>query len=147
MLSLDDPKWGELKGGYKVLYDASVPLRKLENGEDVWDELWQELHHQGDVGTASYAAVPQLVRIGKQMENRGCNLYSLISTIEIERHRKSNPAIPDWLSASYGDAMKDLLIICLADLPMTTDSDTIRSILGAIALGKNQLKYGEVLKV
>jgi hypothetical protein len=31
--------------------------------EPAWDELWEELHHQGDVGEASYASVAHLVRI------------------------------------------------------------------------------------
>jgi hypothetical protein len=61
MLPLDDPRWKILTGGYRVPYDVSVPLGKLfEQGEskELWDELWQELHHQGDIGPASYAAVP-----------------------------------------------------------------------------------------
>jgi hypothetical protein len=29
------------------------------------------------------------------------NLYALVSTIEIERHRKTNPPIHDWLESSY----------------------------------------------
>ena len=58
MLPLDDPRWKILIGGYQVSYDVSVPLHKLfERGGSkvLWDELWQELHHQGYLGTASYA--------------------------------------------------------------------------------------------
>lgn len=44
MLSLDDPRWKHLQGGDRVPYDASVALARLARGEDVWDELWQELH-------------------------------------------------------------------------------------------------------
>jgi hypothetical protein len=61
MLSLEDRKWQEFHGGYRVSYDASVALRSIQDGIDVWDELWEELHHQGDVDIASYASVPQLV--------------------------------------------------------------------------------------
>jgi hypothetical protein len=48
MLPLDDPKWQSYTGGYRVPYDASAPLRRLlEQGgsAELWDELWQELHH------------------------------------------------------------------------------------------------------
>jgi len=41
-------------------------LQRLAAGMDrdaAWAELWQGLHHQGDVCEASYAAVPHLVRI------------------------------------------------------------------------------------
>lgn len=91
MLNLDDPKWKELNGGYRTPYDASIALRELEAGEDAWDELWQELHHQGDVGEASYAAVPHLVRIAGAASEIDRNLFSLVATIEIERHRGGNP--------------------------------------------------------
>jgi len=60
MLSLTDPRWRTLKGGYRTLYDASGALSRLAQGYDVWEELWDKLQHQGDVGEASYAAVPHL---------------------------------------------------------------------------------------
>lgn len=97
MLPLNDPRWKALHGGYRTPYDASVALARLERGEDVWEELWQELHHQGDVGDASYASVPHLVRICSALPERDSNLYELVSTIEVERHRRSNPQVPEWL--------------------------------------------------
>jgi len=94
MIEYDDPKWKEVKGGYQLPYDPTPALRKLEVGVDVklvWDELWNNLHHQGDLGEASYAAVPYLVRI-HESHHLDWNLYAIVSTIEMERHRKSNPA-------------------------------------------------------
>ena len=50
-------------------YDASIALKKLEAVEsnkeidEIFKELWNELHHQGNVGEASYAAVTALVDI------------------------------------------------------------------------------------
>jgi hypothetical protein len=145
MLPLDDAKWSELMGCYKAPYDPSDALRRLENGEDVWDELWQELHHQGDVGEASYAAVPHLVRIAKSLPCRDWNFYGLVSTIEIERHRKSNPPIPTWLAPAYADAIRRFLELAIRDLPHVDNRDTVRSILGAIALGKGELKLGALI--
>ena len=66
MLSFDDERWNYLTGGYKTQFDPRPSLRKLENQQDTataWEGLWEELHHQGNVGDASYAAVPELVRI------------------------------------------------------------------------------------
>lgn len=145
MLSLGDPKWGELKGGYKVPYDPSAALARLERGEDAWDELWEELHHQGDVGEASYAAVPHLVRVGRLSPKRDWNLYSLVSTIEIERHRKTNPPVPDWIAESYFGAWEELLALALGDLREVRDPLTLRSILGAVALARGDLKLGALL--
>ena len=74
MLELEDERWDGLKGGYRVPYDPRPALRKLYAQEDVgaaWEDLWQGLYHQGDVGEASYAAVPHLVRIRELMGPSG----------------------------------------------------------------------------
>ena len=142
MLNLEDPRWRTLHGGYRVPYDASLPLARLERGEDVWSELWDELHHQGDVGEASYAAVPHLVRIASVRPGRDRNLYALASVIEVERHRRRNPPLPSWLSAAYADAWTQLLGLALEDVRGVADPDTLHAILGVIALARGQLKLG-----
>jgi hypothetical protein len=61
MLGLDDGKWKTLLGGYRKPYNPVPILQKLKeqgNVEACWEELWNELHHQGDVDLASYASVP-----------------------------------------------------------------------------------------
>jgi hypothetical protein len=73
MLPLFDAKWAKLTGGYRVPYDPSAALSRLEQGQDVWPELWNELHHQGDVGEDSDAAVPHLVRIAATAPQRCMN--------------------------------------------------------------------------
>jgi hypothetical protein len=148
MINYDDEKWTELDGGYSELYNPVGALLKLENGntaKDVWEELWNELHHQGDIGMASYAAVPHLVRIHKNSQLLDWNLYALVSTIEIERHRKTNPPIPKWLESSYFEAWKSLLDLGLSDLKQTVDEKAIRSILGTIAIAKGLLKFGSLI--
>jgi hypothetical protein len=106
------------------------------------DELWRELHHQGDVGVASYAALPQLVRISEARGKSDWNLYALTATIEIERHRKTNPPLPDWLSPSYKVAWDGLVNLALSDLAGEPDELTLRSALSVIALGSGDLKLG-----
>jgi len=148
VLPYNDPKWRELKGGYKVLYDPTPALKKLERGMDnasTWDELWQELHHQGDVGEASYAAVPHLVRIHQATHSLDWNLYALASTIEIDRHRKTNPPLPDWLAKSYHEAWVTLLELAIDDLKLVNDDISTQALLGAIAIGKGMLKFGDVI--
>jgi hypothetical protein len=145
MLSLDDEKWKELHGGYRLPYDVSVALRSMQDGIDVWDELWNELYHQGDVDIASYAAVPQLVRIASGDTNRDWNFYGLMATIEVARHRKGNPAIPPWLKADYENAWTRASALALADIDSRIDSGTTCSILGVLALAKGELKLGAML--
>jgi hypothetical protein len=145
MLSLNDPIWQELQAGYRVPYDASKALIRMENGESVWDELWAELHHQGDVGVASYAAIPHLVRISATGAERDWNLYALAATIEIERRRKSNPPIPDWLEPSYRKAWGIITDMALSDLGSKLNELTLRSALSVVAIGRGQLKLGALL--
>jgi hypothetical protein len=145
MLSLTDPRWRSLKGGYRTLYDASDALRRFEQGCDVWDELWQELHHQGDVGEASYAALPHLARIWHDAARRDWNLYGLAALIEVVRHRKSNPPIPDWLIADYSAAWSDLEQLALRDLAGASDRNLIQPALAVVALARGQLKLGALL--
>jgi hypothetical protein len=45
---------------------------------EAWDHLWQQLHHQGDVGVASYAALTPLVDARAGVA-RDWNVYGLIA--------------------------------------------------------------------
>lgn len=59
-----------MEGGYRLPYDPRPALDRLATVDvaAAWAELWQELYHQGDVGEASYAAVPELVRLHRAGE-------------------------------------------------------------------------------
>lgn len=64
MLDLDNPTWDGLDGGYLRPYNPVSALRRLEGVANpkeesgVYKDLWDELHHQGDLGECSYACVP-----------------------------------------------------------------------------------------
>jgi hypothetical protein len=56
MISFKDRRWEKLLGGYRTAFDPRPALQNLESDvhvKDAWHELWEELHHQGDVGEAS----------------------------------------------------------------------------------------------
>jgi hypothetical protein len=145
LLDLDSRKWAELDGGYRTLYDASIALRSLRDGVDVWDELWNELHHQGDLGIASYAAVPQLVHIVGELTNRDWNFYGLVATIEVARRHKGNPPVPDWLAQPYDSAWLEIRKLAIQDLLKSEDSYTTQTILSVLALAKGEWKLGAML--
>src|SRR5687768_7971139 len=111
MLPLDDPRWRTYKGGYLVRYDASPALRRLLAGgpdEALWEEFWGELHHQGDVHQASYAAVPWLVEFTRRSRKLDWNALALVATIELERGRGGNPKVAKELAAGYAAAVRSL---------------------------------------
>jgi hypothetical protein len=148
MLSYDDSKWKHMAGGYREWYDPTPALRKLESNNDVdeiWQELWNGLHHQGSVGEASYAAVPHLVRIHKNIKDLGWNVYGLVSTIEIERHRKNNPPLPEWLRLDYDAALTELAKLASEGINICDDFLTVQHALALIALARGFRKLGAML--
>ena len=85
-MQLDDERWAHLRGGYGEPYDPRDAMRRLSDSDvSAWEELWQELHHQGDVGEASYAALPALVRVHEARGVADWNTYALAATIEEAR--------------------------------------------------------------
>lgn len=148
MLPLNDPKWKTLNGGYGIPYDASGTLMRLENETDcieIWLELWDELHHQGDIGDASLASVPHIVRIHEQRHFTDYNPYALVSTIEIERDNHWKTALPSWLAASYQEALERLYALGIRDLQKETNLATIRAIIGFITYFKGDKKLGTLI--
>src|SRR5687767_8725495 len=88
MLPLDDPRWSTYVGGYHVPYDASEAIQRLLDGPDVQaalEELENELCHQGDLGSASYAALPWLVEYVRRRPELDARAVSLALTIEFGR--------------------------------------------------------------
>jgi len=148
MLNLDDERWSGLTGGYKVAYDPRPALRMLARRHDdgaAWDELWNELHHQGDVGSASYAAIPALVRVCAEHHPAPWGLYGLAATIEEARLLfDRNPPIPDWLDQDYAFAWRTLFELALRDLRTETEPNTVNSALAVIALHRGQLALGRI---
>ena len=138
MLSLDDPRWSTLEGGYKVLYDARPALERLRAGnrkDEAWSEFWNELHHQGDIGPASYAAVPHIIDIYARADEPDWNALALVALIEDIRLR-NGPEPPAWLLGSYMAAIRRLPEIGARDLLRSDDSQVVLSALGAVAIAK-----------
>jgi len=144
-MNLDDPRWRELKGGYNIPYNPVPALLNLGHDAEAWHELWDNLHHQGDLGLASYAAVPQIVHVCKTFSSRDWNPYALACTIEIERHRKTNPSIPDWLRDEYEQAWHELFDLALADVRTATDPVLIQAIVSTLALARGSQKLGTLI--
>jgi hypothetical protein len=148
MLSFEDPRWKGLKAGYRTPIDLRPILQRLESDpdpNDTWDELWEELHHQGDVGEGSFVAVPHLVRIHRLRGIADWNTYALAATIELARGKKKNPDVPTWARDSYYAALRELGQLGLVELPRAQDKETVRSILGLLAIVHGARTYARVL--
>jgi len=148
MLSLDDNRWNNLAGGYRMKCDPRPLLAKLEreqNRETAWHELWEELHHQGDVGEASYASVPLLVRIHRKSGIADWNTYAIVAIIELARGKGNNPEVPKWLEEDYLRAIRELAEIGAGEIWRTEEPEAVRAILGVIAIAKGLRTHGRFL--
>jgi hypothetical protein len=154
MISLDDKKWKELDGGYRIPYDASVPLKRLEVAitkeeiNSIFSELWNELHHQGDLGLASYFSVPHIIRIAREKKLHDWNIFGLVTTIEIERHR-DNPNLPQEYEKTYLDSIQKELPELIKQVMIDKwDKTLTATVLSALAISKGHLDMaGAILKM
>jgi hypothetical protein len=148
MLTFDDERWNNLTGGYRTLFDPRPTLRKLESQQDAataWEELWEELHHQGDVGPASYATVPELVRIRRSGVVADWNLYAMVAIIELARTESNNPEVPDWVREDYFRSIQELAELGTKDILSAEESEAKRAILGVIAIARGLRTHGKFL--
>lgn len=150
-MTLDDPIWKDLEGGYRTEYDASVPLKRLENSitieqtQEIFEELWDELHHQGDVGLASYLAVPQLIRIAKKKGLFEWNILGLCALIEQQRHLVNNPALPDQYKQYYTNGLSELRDYISATINKEANETTFRMACSALATCSGRIKLGKAI--
>ena len=148
MLSFDDERWNHLMGGYKTPFDPRPSLQKLESQQDTataWEELWEELHHQGDVGDASYAAIPELVRIRRSGNEADWNLYALVAIIELARTEPHNPELPDWLREDYLRSIQELARMGAKDSLCAVEPEATRAILSVIAIARGLRMHAKFL--
>lgn len=148
MLHLSDPRWRGLLGAFGIAYDPRPALLQLERGETIdeaWGELWADLLHDGDVGTASYAAVPHLVRVHEHRGVADWNTFALVGRIELRRGVDDNPALPEWLVEGYARAWAALPDLALRDLQRGTEERLTRAAMGVIAIARGLVASGAML--
>ena len=140
-MDFSDERWSKLKGGYGTFYDPRNALKTLEVGgdqEEAWAELWKELHHQGDVGEASFASVPVIARLVVNGKTIDWNPYALVATIEGARQSKESLEVPEWLSIEYAEAWRHLYTAGVDALENALDESLICSIMAVLAHYKRQ---------
>lgn len=140
-----DDQWSTLIGGYRVPYSPKQALAGLASSdrEASWSELWENLHHQGDVDTASYAAVPEIVRMVSRWGNPDPNSFHIVSTIEEARLRNDkNPPIPGWIKPAYDSAWLEVTKQAIQHYPASSDYNLVSGILSVLAFAKGQRAIG-----
>jgi hypothetical protein len=151
-MELDDKSWGLLDGGYRIPYDASKPLRQLRDAanpkqrQEAFRELWANLHHQGDVGTASYLALPHLINISIDTQSLDWNFIGLCVTIENCRINGANPELPKQHDEIYFGSLSKFERYLLDNLKNISDRTGFRLALSLLATVNGQPRLGKAIE-
>lgn len=142
MLPLDSARWIELHHAYGAAGDIPALLSQLVDlpdataNEEPWFSLWSALAHQGDVYSASFAAVPYVVAaIAKEPSRASSAYFQFPAWVEICRHHKK-VAVPEDLSKAYFDALAMLPSLVAAAASTEWDDNFLACALSAIAAAK-----------
>ncbi len=154
MLSLDDPRWGELRHAYGPAGNVPDLLRALASStapkssykDEPWFTLWSSLCHQGDVYTASYAAVPHIVRIAGEVKGPvDFAFFQLPTAIEVARQTGRGPDIPEAYADDYHRAIFQLVENVSLHRAEAWDRSMLLSAAAAQSVAKGHVDVAEAL--
>jgi hypothetical protein len=130
-----------------LLEDLEARAASARSPEDEpWGSLWSALCHQGDVYTASYAALPHIVRIGMNVQGPvDFSFLMLPARIEIARAQGSGPAISDELRPAYAEAVNRLPECVYQQSKYAWDLTTTQAAACAIAASKGQFDFADAV--
>ncbi len=153
MLSLDDPEWSRLSHAYglaadipELLRQADLPAHSAIRGEEPWEALWSSLCHQGDVYSASYAAVPHLIATaGKTAGPVAFDFFLLPASIEVARINGRGPEMPPSLSDDYFSALTAIMDCVSRHSGEPWSQDMMISVAAAQAVSKRRYALAEAI--
>lgn len=149
MLSLENRRWLELKHAYGPAGDIPALLRQLEqvpsskDEAEPWLTLWSALAHQGDIYSASFAAVPYVVRALASAPTKADHSYfQFPAWVEICRS-KNNVEIPEDLRSAYFESLAQLPSLVAQASTRSWDPSFLACALAAVAAAKGQPSVAE----
>jgi hypothetical protein len=149
MLSLDSPLWNKLQHAYGVASDTPELLRQLQSlpessGEsEPWFSLWSSLAHQGDVYSASFAAVPHIINaLASAPATASSTYFQFPAWVEICRKNQDMP-VPPELETAYFSALARLPGLVAAAAQRPWDAEFTACALSAIAAVKGSHRVAE----
>jgi len=151
MLELSSPRWRELRDAYGNAAKIPELLRQLsalpsdDGSSEPWFSLWSALAHQGDVYSASFAAVPHVIAAIADSPERVTDVYfHFPARIEICRH-KAGVDVPDELAAAYFDSLGRIPALVASAKGKQWSAAFTACALSATAAAKGQHELAEAL--
>jgi hypothetical protein len=152
LLSLNSPRWSELQHAYGSAEDIPALLAQLGNlpdsngDEEPWFSLWSTLAHQGDVYSASFAAVPFVIEaLTSNPNDAGFVYFQFPAWIEICRQKRA-VEIPKDLAAPYFSSLARLPHLVAEASSRVWDASFLQCALSAIAAAKGQTVVAEAVQ-
>lgn len=142
MLSLNSPRWSELRHAYGPASDTPTLLAHLDSlpssqgEEEPWFTLWSSLAHQGDVYSASFAAVPHVIEALSRAPLKADSVYfHFPAWVEVCR-KNQKVEVPDDLEADYFASLARLPGLIAKASAREWDSDFLQCAMAALAAAK-----------
>lgn len=152
VIPLDSPKWAELRHAYGSAADIPPLIRAIAaepgvegSSEGPWFELWSALCHQGDVYSASFAAVPHVIDILSENLQVACFDFFLLPTAIDVARVKRGVRVSEPLRFVYEQSLARLPSLVPGVSIRPWDATFCRSVLAATAVGKRQHALAELL--
>lgn len=150
-MDIENVIWKDLPGVYNIPYDVSIPLNTLRGTDNpeivqsVFHELWDDLHHQGDIGIASYYVVPKLIEICIDKQSLDWNYIGLCVLIEHCRYSKTNPVLPKEIEDYYFGPLHKLEDYLLVNFKRIIEKTALQLTLAFFSTMKRQRELGIVI--
>ena len=154
LILLESEQWHELKHAYGKASDIPGLLTQLSHNtgpksnyrDEPWFSLWSALCHQGDVYSASYAAVPHIVEIGLQASGPiDSGFFHLPACIEVFRGNGRGPQIPAEMAEAYFAGLRGLHECAFRHADEDWDGAMAQSVVAALAAAKGQIRLAHAL--
>jgi hypothetical protein len=151
LLELASNRWSELTDAYGSAAPVPSLLSQLskftpETGSsEPWHSLWSRLCHQGDVYSASFAAVPHILAVAGSAPSRVTfSFFQLPAAIELARHEQA-VEIPDDLEPEYRQALTRIPELAAKASSRPWDADFCQAVLAAVAASRAQYELAALL--
>jgi DNA-binding phage protein len=108
--------------------------------------LWSALAHQGDVYSASFAAVPYIINaLASSPQTADSAYFQFPAWIEICR-QKNKISVPENLAASYFESLSRIPSLIAAASAREWDNTFLQCALSALAAAKGQTSIAEAVQ-
>jgi hypothetical protein len=153
MLELADNRWSELSHAYGAASDTPSLLRRLAESpeqlgpnDEPWFTLWSSLCHQGDVYSASYAAIPHIVEIAISTPRPiDFSFFLLPASVDVARVNGRGPTVPASLVSAYDEAIQRLPDCLSAHRAESWTQDMTIAATAAMAVSKGHHELAEAV--